>query len=321
MAFAAPHSPVKNLILVGQQTLDWRDFEEIGHEMVRRASDIAVLVVSPSSVSTVVPEEKWRRPTLTVSFGDLGTFIPLRGRIFENKSIPKLEQYSRFKAAGVNVPRTERFALGRRYDPAKWGEFVLLKPESLDLTSHGEGVHLIRTETLSRLRREDFPADSVARTAPMLIQPFIDTGKNPQKYRVLTLFGQALYAQHTVLQTERPDLAEPDSLLMSATVATAAGERLYYHGDYPEVVEFARAMARVFPEIPLLGCDILQDAGSGRLYALEINAGGNTWHFSSPMWRERREKYPEVARQMKEQFGAWARAAEALIAATRRYAR
>jgi D-alanine-D-alanine ligase-like ATP-grasp enzyme len=87
-----------------------------------------------------------------------------------------------------------------------------------------------------------------------------------------------------------------------------------------DVLAFAKRIAGVFGGIPLLGIDIVREHGSGKLYALEVNAGGNVWHFSSPYWAERRARYPHVARAMHEQFGAFDVAAKALISATRRLA-
>jgi hypothetical protein len=40
---------------------------------------------------------------------------------------------------------------------------------------------------------------------------------------------------------------------------------------------------RAAPFIPLQGCDFIREAGTGKLYALKFNPGGNTWHFSSRM--------------------------------------
>jgi len=51
---------------------------------------------------------------------------------------------------------------------------------------------------------------------------------------------------------------------------------------------FAASVHAVFPDMPLLGCDIVREHATGRLHAIEVNAGGNVWHLSSPRtsnWR------------------------------------
>jgi hypothetical protein len=53
---------------------------------------------------------------------------------------------------------------------------------------------------------------------------------------------------------------------------------------------------------------------------LEVNAGGNTWHFSSPASAYWREKHPEHLEAMKRQFDAFKAAARALVRLTRTYA-
>jgi hypothetical protein len=86
------------------------------------------------------------------------------------------------------------------------------------------------------------------------------------------------------------------------------------------VLEFARKAAGAFPDIPLLGIDVIQNIGSGELSVLEVNAGGNTWHFSSPSSAYWRKEHPELAAAMKSQFGAFRKAAEVLIRQTRKHA-
>ena len=87
----------------------------------------------------------------------------------------------------------------------------------------------------------------------------------------------------------------------------------------PEILDFARRVAGCFPRIPLLGVDILQHHETGELFGLEINAGGNTWHFSSKGATSGRVAVGREARM--EQFGAWEIAVRALIEASDKYSR
>ena len=48
----------------------------------------------------------------------------------------------------------------------------------------------------------------------------------------------------------------------------------------PDILELARRAYSALPEIALQGIDIIREAGSGKLYLLEANPGGNTWIFS-----------------------------------------
>ncbi|MBI3674457.1 MAG: hypothetical protein HY245_13760, partial [Rhizobiales bacterium] len=282
--------------------------------------DIRVYVVGATADSSEVPAAVWREPTLTVAFNPGAPFRPLRGRVICNRPIEKFEQWKMLADAGIDVLHSQVFRFGMELDPAVWGSHVLVKPQSLHMTSHGAGVQLFRRQRLAAAGPQDFPADHHLNRTAMIVQPFIDTGVNPSKFRVLCLCGEPLYAHFTTLVAPRPDLTAPDAELEAADVATSDGERTYTHGDYPEPVALARKVAKVFSEVPLLGVDVIRDARSGKLYVLEVNASGNVWHFSSQLWAERRKRYPELVEQMQKQFGAFDRAAKALIAMTRRLA-
>ena len=53
-----------------------------------------------------------------------------------------------------------------------------------------------------------------------------------------------------------------------------------------EILAFAQRAHRAFPQIPLIGVDVLRNADTGQLVVIEINAVGYTWHFSSPIGRK-----------------------------------
>ena len=64
-------------------------------------------------------------------------------------------------------------------------------------------------------------------------------------------------------------------------VSNSRGCRIVLDSD-PEVIQLAESAHAALPDHPLLGVDILRDAESGRLYVLELNTVGWTWHFSTP---------------------------------------
>jgi len=79
-------------------------------------------------------------------------------------------------------------------------------------------------------------------------------------------------------------------------------------------------MHQAMPGVPLQGLDILRVVRDGKLYALENNAGGNTWAFSAETGANAR-RVLGGATPMIEQFGAWDIAADVLIKRTRAEAR
>ena len=161
-------------------------------------------------------------------------FVPPRGPIFENRPTEKLEQYKRLCAAGIPTPRTERFEFGKHYDEKEWSEFVILKPLPLTLSSRKGWTRLYRTHRLEHLKAHDLPQDHFLRKGPGLVQTLIDTGSHPTKYRVLSLFGEALYSSMTRSVVPRVSLDASDEELEASVIdaknpkstpADTAGER------------------------------------------------------------------------------------------------
>ena len=81
------------------------------------------------------------------------------------------------------------------------------------------------------------------------------------------------------------------------------------------------------PDLPVLGIDMIREEGTGELFALECNAGGNTWYFTSEIGSGVRDdpgclapdavQRNEIGRQMLvSQFGAFDIAAEVLVRKT-----
>ena len=315
---------IKNLIILlsnQRRRYDPADFIDIGNRVAASAADIRVYVIGEQTPNTQLPKDIWKLPTLTVAFSPKKlTFVPPRGRIIFNRQIQKLEQARILNLAGIPIPHCEMFRPGMALDPAIWGDIVLLKPAPLYMTSHGDSIQIFRRSRLASMNMSDFPVNHLLRSAPMIVQKFVDTGLYPCKYRALTLCGEVLYAQFRKLVAPRPDLSSSDDVLLSAQVATSGGSCQYFHDDYPDVVSFAKRVASAFPNIPLLGVDIVRDVVSQELCVLEVNAGGNIWHFSSPMWDERRRLHPEVVEGTKKQYNAFDTAAKSLISATRRWA-
>ncbi|MFO1091377.1 MAG: hypothetical protein U1E46_17525 [Hyphomicrobiales bacterium] len=319
----------RNLILVYdrvRQGLD--DFKEIARRIVASAPDVRVFIVrTEDSAVRSIPPEAWNSPTLTVAFGPLVAFRPPRGAVALSEPIEKLEQYRRFLTHGVGTPRSAPYRFGMALDEVEWGPFVLLKPTDLTQTSHGSFIQVFRTQRARMLSAADFAPDHPVHVGGMMVQQFIDTGKYPCRTRVMTLFGEPLHTQLARLQKPRPPLSASDADLAEAVVATnalqasGADDRVLVPDGRPQILAFARKVGAAFPDRPLLGIDIVEEAESGALYALEVNAGGNVWHFSSPTWASVRETFPNARTDMLNEFGAFDVAAKVLVKVTRQRAR
>ena len=122
-------------------------------------------------------------PTLVVSPMPIKKFTPSRGRLLQGFNFPKSEQYRLLQAQGVSIADWLAIESGIRLDPANWGEYVVVKPDS---AAKGAQIKIKRS---GRVRHKPDGPD-------MLAQRFIYTGQWPNNYRVVTLFGKALMSWH-----------------------------------------------------------------------------------------------------------------------------
>jgi hypothetical protein len=294
------------------------DFNAIAGRIEKRARDILV-VTGSLGANTALPLDVWVRPTLTVALGAFKLEIK-RGLVYRCRRVLKDEQFENYRTAGIDTPLTARFRLRMELDPGKWGEYVVLKP--VHINSHGEGIHLVRTERASALTLDNFPQDHPIRKDEYLVQQFIDTGECPCHYRVLSFFGEALFCRRNFMTIRRPPLDADDETLMRGNIVSdfnAEGGSTEFIRD-ADILAFARRMHAAQPGIPLQGLDILRDVRNGKLYALESNCGGNTWAFSSNQAEKARRVFGGAGPMIK-QFGAWDIAADTLIKRTRAEAR
>ena len=85
-----------------------------------------------------------------------------------------------------------------------------------------------------------------------------------------------------------------------------------------EIIAFGEAAHRAFPDVPLLGVDIVRRATDGKLFVLEVNASGWVWHFASPLGLRAQR---EFGFRFEDQFDGIRKAARVLANVARRQAR
>jgi len=308
----------RHLILVhtdGYQ--DVRDFQEIARKVGELAPDIEVFIASNDIKSSVTRRHAGKRPTLIFSPGNLLEFRPLRGKLYAGVAIPKLEQIKRFAAAGLPVPASVEITPDIVLPEATFGSHVVVKP-GYEEASHGDGMTLMRREAVRFQPREAYPQGHPGRRGPMYAQRFVDTGPYVHNDRVHTLFGAPLIAFKTSAREARASLEAPDGVLAAVAVKARRIDgpierELIFDAD---VLDLARRTYSALPEIALQGVDIVREAGSGQLFVLEANPGGNTWIFSKGDLTQRIKNDLGVER-LTDQFDAFTTAAKVLIERTR----
>jgi hypothetical protein len=305
--------PRKNLILLYRSPHYEQDFREIATKVHALDPNITVFFLF-AGTGTKLPESEWQYPTLTVMTCAERKFPVRRGPILKCGAIDKLAQQRIFKENGIPTPPAAEFKFGMALDPILFGEFVILKPRDPRLMSHGQGLEVMRRTRAVGLSPADFPNDHPILWSPMgyIVQKFVYTGEYPSTHRVTTFLGEPVLAFTTRGTVPTPPLTSPDEVIEAADYAPKADREIPIEA-YDDAVELARSVAAAFKRVPLLGIDFVRDALTGALNVLEVNAGGNTWHFSSEAFAGRRAREPEVIDRMKGQFGAFDAAARALV--------
>jgi hypothetical protein len=142
----------------------------------------------------------------------------------------------------------------------------------------------------------------------------------------MTLFGLPLSCWSTSERIPRPPLEGSDEEIERLRITSNTGDLL---DRFPcrdlDVLALAPRVGAAFLTIPLLGIDVIREERTGKLFILEVNPGGNVWHFSSRALAEIRQelggaslvgarKGELLGRQMMiDQFDAFSRAAEVLV--------
>jgi predicted ATP-grasp superfamily ATP-dependent carboligase len=219
----------------------------------------------------------------------------------------------RLAEAGVAVPDFALLTGDFDLDPDRFGPIVMIKPTGF--TSHGRGIEMVQTAAMAGSRWRDHPAVRAADTTPMVVQRFIDTGEYPSHYRIVTLFSEPIFAFRAVSTVRRPSLdAEPEALTAGPFMAKHGQRRLIVPVE-ADVLDLSRRTFGAISEVALHGCDIIRESGTGHLFVLEINPGGNTWSFSSKWAALLRTELnmPDLSTQ----FDAWKTCARILVQRTR----
>lgn len=305
----------RNLIIVHRGPEYEQDFDDIASRVTAMDPEVTVYHL-PSGLEVEIPLDAWFHPTLTVALAPDFRVPIRRGPVLKSRPLGKLAQYELFRSLGIASPPAMPFTFGMKLDPIVFGDFVILKPGNWTLSSTGSGINVLHRTTAEQLSTEQVPPGHplLGRGADYIVQRFIDTGPHPHKYRALTLLGRVLYISHEVNREARPALSKDLHLSLPGRFHTSGTRKTFLPND--GVKAFAESVAGLFPDLPLLGLDILEGS-DGRLHVLELNAGGNVWHFSSHMWAERRQQDPTLIGGMKDQYGAFDIAAAALLDKTR----
>jgi hypothetical protein len=304
-----------NVVLVGNESVGHMgDFQRIADYIREYAPQVRTFVWTDRHY----PLRRWTLaplPTMVFSPVSISHLRLLRGRVFAGSPLSKSEEYTSLTAAGVPVPRYRMLTeADPRPDVSGLGKYVVVKPDR-----GGRGAH-VRIMRASRARWEPTTSRISGQSDALLAQEFIYTGERPISYRVTTLFGEVIWAIKVEADSTRAPLSGPEGFGETpglSVVSNSKGCVMSLMND-PDIIRFAEAAHRAFPEIPLLGVDVVRRQTDGQLFVVEVNASGWVWHFSSPLGLRAQA---EFGFKFEEQFDGLRKAARILSDRALQYAR
>jgi len=308
----------KKALIVVHRNENADDFQQIARRIRKLDSTICVTMVSDFLTSKMVPDQCLNLPMLVVYLCNPPKTEFKVATKLAVKAMSKIEEYEHFKQHNIPCLPIERFIWGMELDPEVYGDWVVLKPEHIQST--GKDVNMVPTKEIPNLKLSDFPAEHLIQKDTYYVQQFLKTGNSATFYRALVYLGDILLSYKVEQNNHYPDYKVGLDILLKTSVASnLQGSRKINLVDDDDVRALAIKVALAFPDLPLLGVDIIPDAVTGKLYVLEINAGGNTWAFTAKPSQDLRSILG--LKNMILQYNAWDRAAEALVRKTHELAK
>ena len=200
------------------------------------------------------------------------------GGDWQQKNYDKIQEYRILEAAGVSIPKWVPVYEGSKPDLSGLSEYVVVKP-----SWGGRGAY-VRVMRRDKVRYRPIWTDAMKATSPALIaQEYIHTGAWPVSYRVGTVFCEPTYMfRSTRNGSSAPFVGDKfDANFFSGRSIVATAQGGMRDGAVPDdVIDLARKAHRAFPDVPMLGVDVIRDVSSGKLYVTEVNACGRTFQLA-----------------------------------------
>jgi hypothetical protein len=218
-------------------------------------------------------------PTLVVSPGLLRHRPALPAQVCCGYPLAKSEEYRILERAGIPVSKWVVLEDGVQPDLSGFGAYVVRKP---DYGAKGAEIRIVRRE---RVRWKPVVTSAAGPSPRLLVQEFVYTGPWPVSYRVNTLFGRVLYSLVITGNEARQPLRGPEDFdargdaRESVSIVSNARDSTAAFCTDEDIIAFGERAARAFPDVPLLGVDVLKSALTDQLVVTEVNSIGHNWNF------------------------------------------
>lgn len=311
-----------NLLLIAQSDhVHLADFQALASEICAVAPDVHAYAMWDQSYDWKTIDSALDRPSFSFCPVPVRAFRPWRGPLLQCRRLYKSEEYAALQQADVPLPCWGLLTPDSKPDLDGFGPYVVVKP---DWSGRGADVKIMR---LGRVRWHPPTTDYTRRlqgdAGNWIVQEFIYTGPQPVSYRVTTLFGEPLWGWKVAADSTRRPLRHRYDFRQGETgggmsIVSSGKGCVFSLIDEPDLADLARRAHRAFPDIPVLGVDMVRDIESGQLYVIEVNAGGYTWHVASKVGRRIQRDF---AFDIEARFNIRQRVARILAEQARRHAR
>src|SRR5262249_42150688 len=153
------------------------------------ADNVSVYIHADRTPDAALIERLANHRTFVFSPMQLEAFMVKRGRVYAGRPMQKSEQLLRLQLAGVPVPDWTALDRGKRFDPAVWGDYVVMKPE---ISSGARGVSIVSTHSLNEV---GINVEQYRRERPNPIVQKLIFNPTYGKIRIQMLFDEVLFAR------------------------------------------------------------------------------------------------------------------------------
>jgi hypothetical protein len=310
-----------NLLLIGQADhVPLQYFQALARAVREIAPDVEARALwdLPAKPGSALVSGQ---PAVTCSFVPLRNFRPWRGAVLQNRFLAKDEEYAALERVGVPVPRWALLSRESAPDLGAFGPYVVVKP-----ARSGKGAD-VKIKRKGRVRwtmpRTDYARRLSGPAPSWVVQDFIYTGFYPVSFRVTTLFGEPMWGWKVAADPRRRALKHAydfrDGEAGGGISIVSSGRNCSFElFEESECYALARRAHAALPDFPVLGVDMVRDAQTGKLYVVEVNSGGFTWHVCSAIGRKIQA---EFGFDIEARFGVQRHAATVLAEMARQRAR
>ena len=279
-----------NLLLIAQPDhVQLADFNLLAREIRAVAPDVKAYTMWDRAYDWKKLDPTLDRPSMAFCPVPVRAFKTWRGPLFQCRRLHKSEEYTALQQADVPLPRWGLLMPDSAPDLDGFGPYVVVKP---DWSGRGADVKIMRSGRVRwRPPTTDYTRRLQGEAGNWIYQEFIHTGPHPVSYRVTTLFGEPMWAWKVEANSTRRPLLHRYDFRRGETgggmsIVSSGKGCVFSLVDEPDLADLARRAHRAFPDIPVLGVDMVRDSETDQSYVIEVNAGGYTWHVSSKVGRK-----------------------------------